>query len=89
MRSASSQSAKSRSRAIKPCSIQKTWPRRESSSMATGAGAQPNLAEESDYVAGVNDLERRVVDEFPGLAQLSRPFATGPHGPDRRWASPR
>src|SRR5688500_13059209 len=32
---------------------------------AAGAGAQPDPAKEGDYVAGIDDLERRVVEELP------------------------
>src|SRR5207245_8824956 len=42
---------------------------------AAHAAAQPDLAQEGDYVASVDDLDRRVVEEFPGLAQVGRPFA--------------
>ena len=87
-RSASSQSEKSRSRAIKPRSIQKTWPRRESSSMPL-TRARSRILQKKAMTSPASTSSSGVWSRNSQASRRSADHREGPRGPDRRWASPR
>src|SRR5947207_10441642 len=75
IRSASFQSEKSHSLTISPRSIHNTRPKLESNSMPLPRARSRIAIPEDEDLAGVQQLERLVLDPFPGFAHVDRPLA--------------